>query len=309
MPLNPQAQAMIDLMAGNEPDPSRLSIDEMRAMPIAALTHEPPVGTVENRTLSLNGAAIPVRIYTPNTNGPHALMVYFHGGGFVLCGLDTHDSTCRTLCNGTGAVVVSVDYRLAPEHKYPAAAEDCYAATLWAAEHASELGADAQRMVVAGDSAGGNLAAVVALMARDRLGSDNAPLNICYQVLIYPATDCNFETASYRDNAEGYFLSASVMRWFWEQYLPDESAAAQSYACPLKADLAGLPPALVITAEYDPLRDEGEAYAQQLLAAGVRTELIRYSGQIHGFVGMADAIDDGARALATIADKTRQAVE
>jgi acetyl esterase len=245
------------------------------------------VGSVVDRRIPGPAGDIPVRVYTPNGTAPFPLLVYFHGGGWVLGGIDTHDGTCRSLANGAGCVVVSVDYRLAPEHRYPAAAEDCCAATQWAAAHAAELGADARRVAVGGDSAGGNLAAVVALMARDRGGPA-----LVLQLLIYPATDARFDTASYRDNADGYLLTAADMRWFWDHYLGDSGRGAEPYASPLRAaDLSGLPPALVITAEFDPLRDEGEAYAKRLEDAGVASRLSRYDGMIHGFFGMGQMID------------------
>jgi acetyl esterase len=173
--------------------------------------------------------------------------VFFHGGGFVLCNLDTHDGTCRSLANGARCVVVSVDYRLAPEHPYPAAPDDCYAATEWVAKNGTELGIDVSRLAIGGDSAGGNLTAVVALMARDRGGP-----SLRFQLMIYPVTDCAFDTPSYRENAEGYFLTTGMMRWFWEKYLADPAHGRQAYAAPLRAQsFANLPPGLCITAGYD----------------------------------------------------------
>jgi acetyl esterase len=220
-------------------------------------------------------------------------IVYFHGGGFVIGNLDSHDGTCRALANASGCAVVSVDYRLAPEHRFPAAPEDCYAALRFVAERGAELGIDARRLAVAGDSAGGNLAAVTALLARERRGPD-----VRFQLLVYPVADHAFDTPSYRDNAEGYFLSAAMMRWFWGHYLERPEQGDDPLASPLRAkDLAGLPPALVITAEYDPLRDEGEAYAARLKQAGVAAELLRYDGQIHGFFSLFDALDDGRAAV------------
>jgi acetyl esterase len=239
-----------------------------------------------------------VRIYWPQAPPAEAdtlpLVVYFHGGGWVICDLDTHDETCRTLANGSGAVVVSVDYRLAPEDRFPAAAEDAYAATVWAAEHAAELGADASRVGVAGDSAGGNLAAVVPLMARDRGGP---PLR--FQLLIYPVTDVSpnrNDYASKSDNGTGYFLTIEHMEWYRDKYLPEGDDGSAPYISPVcAADFAGLPPALVITAEYDPLRDEGEAYARRLNEAGVPADVERCAGMFHGFFGLAMVLD-GARA-------------
>lgn len=300
MPVNEQARAVLDLMGEQPLNPRAMSIAELREMTNMPPTGMPAVGKVENRTLELNEVHIPVRIYYPGTPGPHRLMVYFHGGGWVICNLDTHDGTCRSLCNETDSVVVSVDYRLSPEAKFPQPLEDCYHATQWAVENAASLNADASKLIVAGDSAGGNLSAAVTLMARDRAkNGDLAPAIACH-VAIYPVTHHNFGTESYSQNATGLYLESDTMRWFWEQYLSNDADGQHVYASPLLADLAGLPPTLVITAEYDPLRDEGEAFAEKLKAAGVETELIRYDGQIHGFIGMADMIDDGAAALKAI---------
>jgi acetyl esterase len=307
MPLHPQVLPMIELlnqsMAGL-PATDVMEISTMREVSLAPPALNPtPVGRVEDRRIPGPAGEIPVRIYTPEGSGPFPLIAFFHGGGFVLCSLETHDELCRAMCRDAGAVVVSVDYRLAPEAKYPAAADDCYAATAWCAAHAAELGADAARLVVAGDSAGGNLAAVTALRARD-LGAPR----IRHQVLIYPATHCDFDTPSYRENAQGYFLTADAMRWFWAHYLENPAQASEPYACPAHAaDLKGLPPATVITAEYDPLRDEGEDYAAQLRAAGVPVVLKRYDGMIHGFVSMGDVFDDARAAQRLIAEQLRAA--
>jgi acetyl esterase len=258
------------------------------------------VARMEERALPGPEGDVLVRIYWPQGEGPHPCLVYFHGGGFVIGSLDTHDGTCRTLCNGGGCVVVSVDYRMAPENPFPAAPEDCYAITRWVAENAASLDADATRLAVGGDSAGGNLAAVVALMARERQG----PV-LCFQLLIYPVTDCAFDTPSYSENAEGYFLTQGHMKWFWQQYLKDPSDGAHPHASPLRADdLGSLPPALCITAEFDPLRDEGEAYAARLREAGVAVTTSRYDGMFHGFFGMGlvldrarDAVEEACAAL------------
>jgi acetyl esterase len=222
------------------------------------------------------------------------LVAFFHGGGWVLCGLDSHDEACRQLANGTGAIVMSVDYRLAPEHRFPTAAEDAYAATRWLADHGADLGGDPARLAVAGDSAGGNLAASVALMARDRGGPA-----LVFQLLVYPVLDHSFDTGSYKENATGYFLTVDAMRWFWAQYLGPHGDGSDPYVSPLRAaDLSGLPPAHVVTAEFDPLRDEGEAYAARLSAAGVPTEARRYDGAFHGFFSMTAVLDAAAAASA-----------
>jgi acetyl esterase len=305
--LDPQAKAVLDAMP---PMPDFASIDlallraGMESPALLSPGDPEPVERVAERSVPGPGGAIRVRVYTPKGRGPHPVLVYFHGGGFVLCSLDTHDGTCRSLANASGALVVSVDYRLAPEHRFPAAPEDCYAATRWVAEHAAQIGGDPSRVAVAGDSAGGNLAAVVALMARDRGGPA-----LRFQLLIYPVTDCDFGTASYRENAEGYFLTTGMMRWFWSQYLAEPAAGAEAYASPLRAgNLRGLPPALCITAQYDPLRDEGEAYARRLREAGVAAALSRYDGMFHGFFGMSAQLDAAKRAVAEAGDALRKAL-
>jgi acetyl esterase len=297
MPVDPQAQAFLDQLnaLGMQPLSSMSIADARRAMDaLASMRVAPPaVRSAVDRRIPGPAGDVPVRVYTPNGPAPLPLLVYFHGGGWVLGGLDTHDGICRELANGGGCVVVSVDYRLAPEHKFPAGAEDCYAATQWAAAHAAELGADAKRMAVGGDSAGGNLAAVVAQMARDRGGPP-----IVFQLLVYPVIAAAFDTQSYRDNAEGYLLTAGDMRWFWNHYLGTPTESDNPYASPLRArTLAGLPPALVITAGFDPLRDEGELYAHRLEEGGVPTRLSRYEGMIHGFFGMGHIMDQARAAV------------
>jgi len=296
MPLHPQTQALLDEFAkAGAVDLTQLPPAALRQVyaQMSAARTQVPVGSVADRTIPGPAGAIRVRIYTPAKDASGAGVVYYHGGGFVIGDLETHDGTCRALANASGATVVSVDYRLAPEHKYPAAADDCYAGLRWVAETAGEIGVDPRRLAVAGDSAGGNLAAVTALLARERGGP-----KLRMQLLIYPVTDRRFDTVSYRDNGEGYFLTMAQMKWFWDHYLERAEQGDEPIASPLRAkDVAGLPPALVITAEYDPLRDEGEAYAERLRAAGVPTELRRYAGQIHGFFSMFEALDDGRAAV------------
>jgi acetyl esterase len=309
MPLDQQTKALIDAMqsAGMVLEFEKMSAVEARkAMDqMAAATRAPgdPVAKVEDRSIAGPEGQIPVRIYAPQGTAPFPVLVFYHGGGWVIGSLDSHDPLCRKLANEIGCVVVSVDYRLAPEAKFPAAAEDCYAATLWVSENAAALGCDPKRLAVAGDSAGGNLSAVVPLMARDR---GKPP--IAFQVMMYPVTDGSLETGSMRELAEGYFLTHSAMVWFWNQYVRDQHDRNHPYAAPIKAtDLRGLPPALVITAEYDPLRDEGEAYAAKLKAAGVPVTCTRYDGTIHGFVSMADNLDQGKKALAQVVDALKAA--
>ncbi len=308
MPLTPETEAMLKEAAASGMRPYQdLSVEEARAQIRKVFAQRgpgEPVAHVENRTIPGPAGEIPVRVYRPDGSPPFPTLVYFHGSGFVIADLDTHDPICRSLTNSSGCALVSVDYRLAPEHPYPAAPEDCYAATQWVAEHGSEIGADGSRIAVGGDSAGGNLAAVVALMARERGGP---PIEA--QILIYPVTDHNFTTPSYRDNAEGYGLGAGTMRWFWGHYLANEADGAEPYASPLRAsDLSGLPPAHVVTAEYDPLRDEGEAYAERLKQAGVRTTSVRYNGVVHGFFGAMNQIPDAREAIATTAAALQKAL-
>jgi len=312
MPLDPQVRAFLDQLAqlGDiklHELPVPQAREAMEAMGAMRATGEPEaVAEVVDRAIPGPAGEIPVRIYRPSRDGVRPVLVYFHGGGWVLGSLQTHDGVCRALANAADCVIVSVDYRLAPEHGYPAAPEDCWAATAWVAANAATIGADGTRLAIGGDSAGGNLAAVVALMARERGGPA-----IRFQLLVYPVTDYNFETASYRDNAEGYLLTIGDMRWFWNHYLaaPGAAAGADPFASPLRASsLAGLPPALVVTAEYDPLRDEGEAYARRLQEAGVSATLSRYDGQIHGFFSMSDLLDAGKAAVREAAAALRTAL-
>jgi acetyl esterase len=303
MALDPGLKVVLDQLSANPgPELHELPVAQARAFfdQMQLPRPEVKIAAVEDRKIAGPAGEIPVRIYRPEGAAPFPGLVYFHGGGWVIGSLETHDGSCRDLANRVGCVVVSVDYRLAPESRYPAAAEDCYAATKWVAEHAAELGVDPKRIAVGGDSAGGNLTAVVTQMARDRRGPA-----LRFQLLIYPVTDADFSRASYRENAEGYLLSTKAMEWFWNHYVPDAAQRVEPYASPLRAkDLAGLPPAFVITAEFDPLRDEGEAYAKKLQAAGVPTVLKRYDGAIHGFFAMGllaqvarDAVGDAVAAV------------
>jgi acetyl esterase len=299
MPLDPQAQAFLDQLAAmGGPPLHQLPVPEARALmaALAGMSGTPDValGKIEDRTIPGPAGTIPVRVYTPTGAGPFPLLVYFHGGGWVIGDLDTHDGVCRQLAHGAGCVVMSVDYRLAPEHKYPAGPDDCYAAVAWAAKHGGQIGADPSRIAIGGDSAGGNLTCVTALRARDAGGP-----HLVFQLPVYPATDRSLEQPSYRENATGYLLETDAMHWFWGHYLDASADPADPYISPLRAkDFRGLPPALVITAEFDPLRDEGEAYAQRLKDAGVPTTLHRYDGMIHGFFGMSALMDKAKAAVA-----------
>ena len=307
MPLDAVVKVMLDQLAAQEGpamfDVAPEAAREMYKATSAAAGAPAPVENVEDRSIPGPGGEIPVRIYTPASTEPLPALVYFHGGGWVIGDLDTHDSICRTLTNSAQCVVVSVDYRLAPEHTFPAAIDDAYAATAWVADHAEEIGVDKRRIAVGGDSAGGNLAAVVALIARGK----NAP-RLVYQLLVYPITNYDFETASYRDNAEGYFLTRDAMKWFWAHYIRSEADGLDPRSSPLRADdLVGLPPALVITAEFDPLRDEGEAYAARLRDDGVPVTVTRYDGMIHGFWQMAALLQQSRDAMHQAAEGLRGA--
>jgi len=299
MALDPQVKALLDMLAAaGGPPLEEMGVPAAREM---YLGMRPPtagaeMAKVEDRKIPGGdaGTEIKVRIYTPKGgDGPFPIVVYFHGGGWVIGDLETHDHWCRSLASEVPAVLVAVDYRLAPETRFPAAAEDCYAAARWAAANAGSLGADPSRLAVAGDSAGGNLSAAVAQMARDRGGPA-----IAFQLLLCPVTEYGFDTASYRENAEGYLLTKSGMVWFWHHYLPEPAKhGSDPRASPMRAaNLAGLPAAHVVTAEYDPLRDEGEAYAAKLRAAGVPVTSKRYDGQIHNFFTMGHVLAQGAAA-------------
>ncbi len=297
MPVDAPTQALLAMLeeAGGPdiseqtPDEARAAIGGFAAMQVGA----PEPARVENRTVPGPAGEIPVRVYAAEGDNLPVVM-YFHGGGWVLGDIESHDGTCKQLLAELGqAAVVSVDYRLAPEHKYPAAADDCYAAAAWVAEHGAEIGVDGSRLAVCGDSAGGNLSAVVSQMARDRGGPA-----IAAQVLHVPVTDHNYDYPSYTENAEGLLLTRASMIWFWDHYLPSDEAGREAYASPLRAaDLSGLPPALVQTAEFDPLRDEGEAYGAALDAAGTEVSVHRYDGVVHDPFMMFAMIPTGVECL------------
>ena len=284
MPLAPEYEAMFAALAA-EPGPkiSDLSPVEGREMyrVMRAVNPELSIGSVEDRQIETEVGSIPIRIYRPTGDGPHPLLMNFHGGGWVIGDLDTADSVCRGLAEAAGCIVISVDYRLAPEHAYPAAVEDAYAATCWAAANAEALGGSG-KLAVTGESAGGTLAAVVCQKARDEAGPQ-----IDFQLLAYPVIDHDLTRASYDENGEGYLLEKGTMVWFWDHYCPPERRSEPA-ASPLRAkSLANLPPAVVLTAEFDPLRDEGKAYADALAAAGVSVKLINFDGLVHDFLATA----------------------
>ena len=309
MPLDPQARVYLDKLESLRlPGFHEMSPDDARRLfrAMRGLAGKPdPVESSEDRVVP-GAVPIPIRAYRPlgAASGLLPALVYFHGGGWVLGDIETVDNLCRRLANASGCVVVSVDYRLSPEVKFPSPLDDCYLATRHIADEAESFGIDRDRISVGGDSAGGNLAAGVARMARER----KHPA-IAFQLLIYPIADFSFETPSYAENSEGYGLSREMMRWYWDQYLARPEDGTSSLASPLRADdLSGLPPALVITAGFDVLRDEGHAYASKLREAGVEVELEHYPGMIHGFLQMADSFDRGWAAIRRSGEALRSAL-
>jgi len=297
VPLDPQLQAMRDQRERDGVPPLyTMSLADARAADLASIREsggEPePVHEVANLTIPGPGGELPLRVYRPASARPLPALLYFFGGGWVLGTIDTADGVSRSLANSSGALVAVVGYRLAPEHPFPAAVEDCYAAVRWAAGHAEEIGADPARLVVGGDSAGGNLAAAVALRARA-----GGPA-LAGQLLVYPNTDQLADDRSMRAADDPFLFNRRSVAWYRRHYLANPDDAADPLASPLRAEsLAGLPPALVITAEYDPLRDQGEAYAHRLADAGVQVELSRYPGMAHGFFTMAGTVDASRAAI------------
>ena len=294
--LDPQAQALIDLMAERGVPPTHtLAPAEARRMYLERRGYSqpvpPPVGTVRDRA-----GPVPLRQYRPAgvaDDAPLPALVYFHGGGWTIGDLETHDVLCRSLCAGAGCAVLSVDYRLSPEHRFPAAVDDCLASLRWVREQAAALALDPARIAVGGDSAGGNLAAVVCLALRDAGQARPA-----FQLLIYPATDMRAVAPSHTRNAQGYLLTADSVAYYRGHYMPDAAEWADWRASPLLArDHAHLPPALVLTAGFDPLRDEGRQYADALSGAGVPTQYVCFERQIHGFITMGRIIDEANLAL------------
>ncbi len=285
MPLAPEYEAMFAQLAEQEPAPPlwEMTAEQGREMyrVMRPVNPDLPVHNVEDTTISGSLGDIPLRIYTPEGEGPFGVLMYFHGGGWVIGDLDTGDAVCRELAAVGGLTVVAVDYRMAPEAPYPAAVVDCYEATAWARDNMAALNGNG-KLGVTGESAGGNLSAVVCQKARDEDGPA-----IDFQCLLYPVTDCDFSRGSYAENGEGYLLETNSMHWFWDMYCPEDQRS-EPYASPIKAgDLSNLPPALVVTAEFDPLRDEGMAYAEALSAAGNEATGICYEGLVHDFFATA----------------------
>jgi acetyl esterase len=305
VPLDPQLQAMRDQRErDNVPPLYAMSLADARAADLASIRAtggEPePVHEITNLTISGPGGELPLRLYRPSAQRPLPVLAYFFGGGWVLGSIDTADGVCRSLANATGALVAVPGYRLAPEHPFPAAIDDCYAAVRWVAGHAGEIGADPARLAVGGDSAGGNLAAAVALRARD-----GGPA-LAGQLLVYPNTDQLADDESIRACDDPFLFNRRSVGWYRQHYLASPDDAANPLASPLRArTLASLPPALVITAQYDPLRDQGEAYARRLADDGVQVELSRYQGMAHGFFTMAGSVAASRTALAQAASFVR----
>jgi len=304
MPFHPQVQAIRDRLAADRiPNLYTLPITEARARDVkgAITTAGAPEPVAEVRDFVIPGEAgdLAARVYLPGEESAAAApaLVYFFGGGWSLGTLDTSDAVCRMITNRAKCASVAVSYRLAPENKFPAAVEDCYRGTRWVAEHAGELGIDPQRIAVGGDSSGGNLAAAVSLLSRDR----GTP-HLIHQLLIYPNTDAAADTESMREITDEHFFNVNAIRWYWGMYLGSEEDRMNPLASPLRApDLSGLPPATVITAELDPLRDESEMYAKRLAEAGVPVEIIRYDGMMHGFFTMVGILDTAREAVSAAA--------
>jgi acetyl esterase len=308
MPLHPQCKAFLDQLAAmGGKQLYEMTPAEARAAALGLVEVGVPVqdvAQVENRTIPGPAQPIPIRVYRPVPGETLPALVYFHGGGWVIGNLESHDRECRALANLSGCAVIAVDYRLAPEHKFPAAVEDAYAATRYVVDHARELKVDPRRIAVGGDSSGGNLAAVVTLMAREK----GAP-KLAFQLLVYPAVDFNDDHPSMHEFAEGYFLTRPLMDYFERQYIPNAEDRRSIQASPTNApDFRGLPPALVITAEYDLLRDQGELYAQKLRQAGVLVTAKRYDGMFHPFFSFGGVIDAARTAYADAASALRTAL-
>ncbi len=304
MPLHPQAQVVCDLvnaMGAVPPTDERLQEvrDGFAALVVTGAGAPEAVFAVEDT----DADGVPVRVYRPSPDPDLPVIVYFHGGGWTIGTVDQFDPVTRQVANATKAIVVSVDYRLAPEHPFPAALDDCWRALAWIAKNAASFGGDGSRLAVMGDSAGGNLAAVCALLARDA----GAP-ELALQVLVYPVVDCDFDTASYRENGKGHLLTEDDMRWFFSCYTRGGADPTDWRISPLQSpDLSGVAPAVVITAEFDPLRDEGEAYAGRLGEAGVPVVNLPYDGMIHAFFGLSAAFDASRDALQHVGAALAQA--
>ena len=299
--LHPKARAIVDQLAALPRLPT-MSPTEARGRPEPLAAAPEAVGSVTARTIPGPGGPLPIRIYRPK-DGLRGALVYFHGGGWVIGSLEGADATCRALANRSRCVVISIGYRLAPETKFPGPVDDAFAAVRWVADNAGDLRVDPARIAAGGSSAGGNLAAAAALVARDRGGP-----KIAFQLLTVPVTELSSRAASHREFSEGYGLTAADMEWFGRHYVRSEADADEPYASVLRADLHDLPPAFVITAECDPLRDDGEAYAERLRALGIAARYKRYPGMFHGFMGFPSALPEAAEAFEDAGSALRQAL-
>lgn len=307
--LHPEVQMVLDLLKeANIPQLESMDPPAARAaylergpnvQPLA-----PEVGGIQNLEIQGKAGSLPLRIYRPQNVADNAVLpvlVWYHGGGWVIGNLDTHDTLCRELCNASGVCIVSVDYRLAPEHRFPAAVDDAVSSVQWVFENAAKINIDPQRIAVGGDSAGGNLAAVVSLALRD------SDIRLAYQLLVYPVIDLSCDYPSHTHNGQGYVLTNELLGYFYDHYIEDKSALEDWRACPIRAEsLKNLPPALVITAGYDPLRDEGAAYAVALTKAGNETTYVCFERQIHGFITMGKVFSDAYPAISLCAGELRR---
>jgi acetyl esterase len=307
MPLHPQVEGILTAMAEEGGKPiAQMTVEEARGLTgmLAELGGEPAtVGDVRDVTIPVDGGEIPARVYSPDTTGIHPIVVFYHGGGWVIGDLDSHDRVARQLCNDVDAVVVVPHYRMGPEFRFPTAPQDCAATLRWVVDNAGALDADGSRVALCGDSAGGNLTAVVSQMARDAGGPA-----VAFQAMVYPATNMTAEGGSLDENATGYFLERDDIGWFMDHYI-DEDDRKHPLASPaLHGDLGNLPPAFITTCEFDPLRDDGEAYGAALAANGVPVEVKRYDGMIHGVLNMTGVIDGGREMLSDVASRLRDAL-
>ena len=276
-----------------------------RAMNVAMPAMPEPVEKIEHLLIPTRDGEVLARIYYPNTDKNLPVLVYFHGGGWVIANLDVYESSCRALCNAAEAIVVSVNYRMSPEAKFPAAVNDAYDATQWIIQNAANIGGDPNHVAIAGESAGGNLATVTCLQAIDKGG--RMPIA---QLLVYPVTDTSMSQASYAENQDTIPLHTSMMPWFWNYYLENEADKSNKYVAPLTADnFSGMPPTILITAEFDPLRDEGEQYAQKLAAGGVSVKSERFDGVVHEFFGLAGAVSKASDAVKFAAEGLKEVFE
>ena len=307
MPLHPQVAGLLTEMASSGAPPiASLSVADAKMMGegmVGLGGEQIPVAATRDIDIPVGDTTIAARVYTPEGDGPFPIVVFIHGGGWVICSVNSHDNVARSLCRDAGAVVVSIEYRMGPDFRFPTAPNDCYAATAWVAANAASLGGDASRLAVCGDSAGGNLGAIVTQMARDAGGPA-----ISFAALIYPATDMTDETGSMQENSSGYFLERADMDWFMGHYIDDAERSHVLASPALHPNLAGLPDCFITTCEFDPLRDQGEAYGAALRANGSNVEIKRYDGLIHGVANMAGVLDGGREMLADVADRLRSAL-